>query len=113
MGKENIDKAYLIKLSAQIGLQPFIASLPLGYDTDLDPTGMRLSRNVIQKILLLRSLAHKPRLLIMEEPWQGIEEQYKSNIQDLLLRLENTTIVIATNEEPFARRCDQAIHLHF
>lgn len=113
IGKDDIDKAYVIELSAQIGLQPFIASLPFGYDTELDPTGVRLPRNVIQKILFLRALAHKPRLLVMEEPWQGVEEQYKSNIQHVLLKLESTTVVIATNDESFARRCDQTIHLHF
>jgi ABC-type bacteriocin/lantibiotic exporter with double-glycine peptidase domain len=112
MGKGDIDKSYVIQLSSRIGLQPFIASLPFGYDTDLDPTGMRLPRNVIQKILFLRALAHRPGLLVMEEPWQGIEEQYKSNIQELLLRLENTTVVITTNDQSFARRCNQAIHIH-
>ena len=112
MGQEDIDKAYLIELSTQIGLQPFIASLPSGYDTDLDPTGIRLPRNVIQKILLLRALAHRPRLLVMEEPWQGIEDHNKNNIQELLLGLKSTTVVIATSDDAFARRCDQAIHLH-
>ena len=112
MGQEDIDKAYLIELSTQIGLQPFIASLPSGYDTDLDPTGIRLPRNVIQKILLLRALAHRPRLLVMEEPWQGIEDHNKNNIQELLLGLKSITVVIATSDDAFARRCDQAIHLH-
>ena len=112
MGQEDIDKAYLIELSTQIGLQPFIASLPFGYDTDLDPTGIRLPRNVIQKILLLRALAHRPRLLVMEEPWQGIEDHNKNNIQELLLGLKSITVVIATSDDAFARRCDQAIHLH-
>ena len=112
MGQKDIDKAYLIELSTQIGLQPFIASLPFGYDTDLDPTGIRLPRNVIQKILLLRALAHRPRLLVMEEPWQGIEDHNKNNIQELLLGLKSTTVVIATSDDAFARRCDQAIHLH-
>jgi predicted ABC-type transport system involved in lysophospholipase L1 biosynthesis ATPase subunit len=66
---------------------------------------------VIQKILLLRALAHKPKLLVMEEPWQGIEEQYKSNIQNLLLNLNGTTVVIATNDSAFANRCQQTLQL--
>jgi ABC-type bacteriocin/lantibiotic exporter with double-glycine peptidase domain len=112
LGREGIDQAYIESLAAAVGLQSFIISLPSGYDTDLDPTGKRLPRNVIQKILLLRALAPKPQLLVMEEPWQGIEEQFKSNIQDLLLGLENTTVVIAANDPAFARRCDHIIKLH-
>ncbi|HVG11870.1 MAG TPA: ATP-binding cassette domain-containing protein [Flavisolibacter sp.] len=111
MGRENIDTDYVAKLSEVIGLKPFIASLPFGYDTDLDPTGKRLPRNVIQKILLLRALAHRPRLLLMEEPWQGIEEVFKSSIQNLLLTLENTTVIIATNDPSFNGRCHQVIQL--
>jgi ABC-type bacteriocin/lantibiotic exporter with double-glycine peptidase domain len=111
MGRHDVDKAYVRKLAKEIGLQTFITSLPIGYDTDLDPTGKRLPRNVIQKILLLRALAHKPQLVVMEDPWQGIEEQYKSNIQNLLLRLHETTVIIATNDTSFACRCHQTIQL--
>lgn len=111
MGREHIDPEHVGRLTEIIGLQSFIASLPCGYDTQLDPTGKRLPRNVIQKILFLRALAHKPNLIVMEEPWQGIEEQYKSNIQDLLLQMENTTIIIATNDISFVSRSTQNIHL--
>lgn len=111
MGRDDIDAAYVTGISEIIGLQHFIASLHAGYDTFLDPTGKKLPRNVIQKILLLRALAHRPRLLVMEEPWQGIEEQYKNNIQTLLLQLPNTTVVIATNDPSFTSRTDQNIHL--
>ncbi|HEY0677694.1 MAG TPA: ATP-binding cassette domain-containing protein [Chitinophagaceae bacterium] len=113
MGREDIDRDYVAGLAEEIGLQAYIASLPSGYDTDLDPTGKRLPRNVIQKILLLRAIAHKPRLLVMEEPWQGIEEKYKSIIQNLLLQLNGTTVIIATNDFGFAGRCHQSIQLHF
>jgi ABC-type bacteriocin/lantibiotic exporter with double-glycine peptidase domain len=111
MGREGIDKVYVSQLAAKVGLQSFIAALPFGYDTELDPTGKRLPRNVIQKILLLRALAHKPLLLIMEEPWQGIEEQYKSSIQLLLLQLSHATVIIATNDEWFAKQCGKSIQL--
>jgi ABC-type bacteriocin/lantibiotic exporter with double-glycine peptidase domain len=113
MGRENIDRRYVADLASVIGLQAFIATLPFGYDTDLDPTGTRLPRNVIQKILLLRALGHKPQLLVMEEPWQGIEEVYKTNIQNLLLELQDTTVVIATNDTKFARYCHKTIQLHY
>ena len=44
----------------KVGLNDFIASLKDGYDTMLDPTGKRLPRNVIHKILLVRALAGNP-----------------------------------------------------
>jgi ATP-binding cassette, subfamily B, bacterial len=111
MGRKDVDKKYVGELIQRVGLQQFLSTLPLGYDTLLDPTGRRLPRNVIQKILLIRALAHQPKLLILEEPWQGIEEQYKNDIQNLLFELKNTTIIVATNDEKFGQLCDQRIFL--
>lgn len=110
MGTE-VDKNYINYLFGQTGLNTFLATQPSGYDTELDPTGKRLPRNVIQRILLVRALAHKPVLLIMEEPWRGIEEPVRQAIQQLILQLENTTVIVATNDELFGRQCDQSFHL--
>ncbi|MGZ5189747.1 MAG: peptidase domain-containing ABC transporter [Flavisolibacter sp.] len=111
MGKPGTDKAYINDLCQKIGLQSFLANLPIGYDTELDPAGKRLPRTVVQKILLVRALAHKPSLLIMEEPWQGIEEQYRRSIQDLILNAGNTTVIVATTDTTFSKKCNQIIHL--
>ena len=111
MGRPGTDRVFIAELCDRTGLQPFLATLPAGYDTELDPTGKRLPRSVVQKILLIRALAHRPSLVIMEEPWQGIEDEYRQSIQNLILSLTDTTAVIATTDERFSERCDQTIHL--
>lgn len=111
MGRETSDSEYVRYLCRESGLHRYLATLPLGYDTVLDPTGQRLPRNVIKKILFVRALAAKPMILIMEDPWQGIEEQSRDSIQHLLLHLQHTTVIVATNDETFLHRCDQIIHL--
>ena len=111
MGKPAIDKAFINELCEKTGLHSFLSNLPAGYDTELDPAGKRLPRSVVQKILLVRALAHKPSLLIMEEPWQGIEEEYRLSIQNLILNAGHTTVVVATTDDEFSQKCDQIIHL--
>lgn len=111
LGRTGLDAAYITWLIKEVGLQPFFAALPYGYDTQLEPTGMRLPRNVVQKILLVRALAHKPKLLVMEEPWQNIEDQYTAQIQHLLLGLPDATVIVATRNKSFADRCHTNIHL--
>ena len=112
MGNEAIDRLYVNHLADRIGLMQFIAGLRKGYDTELDPGGARLPLNVVRKILLVRALAHQPKLLLLEEPWQAIEEQYKLQIQDLLMRgLPGTTVIVSTPDEAFARQCHQTIKL--
>ncbi|MGZ8545353.1 MAG: peptidase domain-containing ABC transporter [Flavisolibacter sp.] len=111
MGKPVTDRGYINELCEKTGLLAFLAGLPAGYDTELDPAGKRLPRSVVQKILLVRALAHKPSLLIMEEPWQGIEEAHRRSIQDLVLNNDHSTVIVATTDESFSKRCNQIIYL--
>lgn len=111
MGRPEINREFVQELVQVTGLLDFITSLPMGYDTELDPTGKRLPRNVVQKILMVRALAIKPKLVLMDEPWQGIEEYHKKAIQQFLLNLPTTTVVIASNELWFADKCNKVIHL--
>ncbi len=111
LGAENTDTEYIKWLCKKIGLNNFLSTLPLGFDTQLIPTGKRLPKNVIQKILLLRTLVHKPALIILEEPWQGMEEEQIKSMQQLLMELPETTVIIATNDTLFAKKCDSIIDL--
>jgi ABC-type bacteriocin/lantibiotic exporter with double-glycine peptidase domain len=106
-----VDKDYLNTLVQQTGLDLYLRTLPEGYDTELDPTGKRLPSNVVQKILFVRSLVHQPQLLLLEEPWRGIEEPYHTNIQQLLLNLPGTTVIVTTNDPAFLSKAQQTIHL--
>ncbi|HET7896302.1 MAG TPA: ATP-binding cassette domain-containing protein, partial [Flavisolibacter sp.] len=110
MGRQ-VNQPYLHSLVMQTGLTDFLKTLPQGYDTELDPTGKRLPMNVVQKILLVRALAHQPRLLLLEEPWRGLEEPSRHNIQQLLLTLPQATVMVATNDEAFLRQAQQVIRL--
>jgi ATP-binding cassette subfamily B protein len=107
LGNENISMRDVIQIATQVGLATFIAGLKMGYDTVLDPTGKRLPRSIVHKILLVRALAGKPRLLLLEEPWQDPTNADGQRITDLLMGLENTTLVVVTNDESFAKQCDK------
>jgi ATP-binding cassette, subfamily B, bacterial len=110
MGRE-VDEIHLHDLVHQTGLQTFLQTLPMGYDSQLDPTGKKLPTNVIHKILLVRALVHKPKLLLLEEPWRGIEEPFKSRIQQLLLTLNNATVIVTTTDETFIDQSQLVIRL--
>ncbi len=110
MGNPGIDMQQVIRLFRETGLADFLGTLPAGFDTWLDPTGKRLPRNVINKILLVRALVGQPRLLLLEEPWTHIEAPYRSQIIRLILNeYPKTTILVVSNDAEFASMCDQVI----
>lgn len=112
VGNDSADRRYIIQLIQKTGLQHFISTLKNGFDTELDPTGKRLPQNVVQKLLLVRALAGKPKLLLLDEPFINLEEQTKTSIQNLLLNeLNGVTVIVASNDAAFAKKCDTIIHL--
>ncbi|MFM2137958.1 MAG: hypothetical protein RJA57_265 [Bacteroidota bacterium] len=111
MGNESISRQDVIDLVEKAGLSEFIGSLKQGFDTPLDPTGKRLSRNVSHKILLVRALATRPRLLLLEDPWTGMDDRYRSSIIKLLREIGPATVVVISNDEEFARQCDKVIRV--
>lgn len=112
LGENSISYHDMDKLAGIVGLKPFIDELKEGYNLELQPAGQRLSGRIIKKILLMRALIHNPKILLLEEPWLGLEEQYIKQVQDYLLEeLPGTTILIVSNDEEFSRKCDKVIVL--
>ncbi|NNK80147.1 MAG: ATP-binding cassette domain-containing protein, partial [Flavobacteriales bacterium] len=67
MNRKDVDMEDVRWAINSVGLGSFIENLPKGYDTMMDPTGRRLPRSIIQKLLIARSIADKPRLLLLED----------------------------------------------
>jgi ABC-type bacteriocin/lantibiotic exporter with double-glycine peptidase domain len=112
MGNQYINPAQVILLFEMTGLQDYLATQKQGLNTVLSAAGNRLSEKVLRKILLIRALAGNPKLLLLEEPWQGLEAHQKNAIQQYFLNdLPGTTVLVVSNDKDFANRCDQIIEI--
>ena len=109
LGNKLVSLETVKEISAKTGLTDFIATQKKGYDTLLDPTGKRLPRNVVHRILLVRALAANPRLLLLEEPWINFHENHRKQIMQLLTSLQNTTVVVVSNDDEFIKKCTKRI----
>ncbi len=111
MGKEEVtfdDVKWAVK---HLRLEKFISSLPDGYDTVLDPQGKRLPRSVIQKLLLARAIADKPKLLLLEDVFEHIEEKERREIFDFLTSSENAWTMVTVSSDPYIAMCCDTIGL--
>lgn len=112
MGKEDVTPEKIIEVANKCGLKGFLFTLPDGLDTEIEATGKKLPGSIVRKILLLRALIGEPKLLLLEEPWQGLEQSIKIKLIEYLQNLsKSTTVVIATNDEQFAQLSDHTIYL--
>ena len=80
-----------------LGLGPFIKSLERGYDTMVGPQGQKLPGSVKQKLILARSIADRPRLLLLEDALEHLDELERRRIIDFLFNAEHPWTVVAVS----------------
>jgi ABC-type bacteriocin/lantibiotic exporter with double-glycine peptidase domain len=111
-GRTDITQEELLLVANRAGVSSIIESMPKGYNTMLEPEGQRLPGSVKRKILLARSFAGKPRLLLIEDTLTAQSAQERKQFFDLLFNYcSGVTTVIVTNDEDVAMRCNKVFVL--
>ena len=111
MGNKNITMEEITYLADKIGFTAFIIANKNGYDTRLDPTGNKLSNYVIQNIKLMRALLGKPCLLLLEEPFQHLNDERQKMLMDYFKQESKATIVVISNNKIVQQQADLLITL--
>ncbi len=111
MGNPSITLIQVKDFVERFGLTEFVQSDKQGIYMILDPSGRRLSKEVRQKILLVRALLGRHRLLLLEEPFEYLDESTAEILMKWLKKLNNTTILIASNNEKLTLECDAVLTL--
>jgi len=95
----------------KFGLASFVQSDKNGFDMLLDPVGKRLPKQTKQKILLIRALLGNHRLLLLEEPFEYLDEAKANTLMKWLKNIQNTTILIASDDESLSKECNAVVRL--
>jgi ATP-binding cassette, subfamily B, bacterial len=98
MGDAAVTVDQVQELAEKTGLLHFVQSCPLGYDTLLQPAGSKLSTRTRKNILLLRALLGHQRLLLLEDPFDHLDEPYKTGIINFIKSTKKATVLIASND---------------
>lgn len=86
----NENKEYVLKLLNKYGLKDFIYNYP-----------QSLSGGMRQRVALIRTLALKPDILLMDEPFSALDYQSRVNISNdvyNILKKENKTLILVTHD---------------
>jgi ATP-binding cassette subfamily B protein len=90
----------------------FIQAMPNGYDTIVGERGVTLSGGQRQRIAVARAAVRQARVLILDEPTTGLDEQNVRTVIDALERLaEDRTTMLITHDLQLASRADHIVYL--
>ncbi len=111
MGDSSITNDDLYNITKVTGLETFIEELEIGFDTAIDPAGKKLPEKIKQGVLLARALLSKKSLMLLENPFDGLEKDTIENVKVFMAKSENTTMLVTaashSNDEIF----DKIIYL--
>ncbi len=111
MGDNSITNEELYQLTKSTGLESFIGDLEIGFDTDIDPAGKKLPEKIKQGILLARALFSRKTLLLLENPFDGLEVSVIESVKDMLANLENVTMLVTASNNTHQEIFDKIIYL--
>lgn len=96
-GRPDADDVALQRAIAQAHLEPFIARLPLGLDTQVGERGLKLSGGEKQRVAIARALLKDPPILILDEATSSLDSGAEQSILTALREAAaaRTTLVIA------------------
>jgi len=97
LGTPSVDRAAVDAALREVGLGPFVDSLPQGLDTVVNERGSTFSVGQRQLVSFARALAHNPHFLILDEATSSVDTRTEMMIREALNRLltGRTAIVIA------------------
>jgi ATP-binding cassette subfamily B protein len=85
----------------------FIEGLPLGYETKVGDSGLRVSGGQAQRIAIARALYHDPPLLLFDEATSALDTESERTVKENLDRvLERRTAVVIAHRMSTIRDAD-------
>lgn len=99
MGREKASFENVKWACEAVGLKETIKSYPAGYNTMIDAQGKQFSKGIVDRIILARSIAEKPKLLLIKDLFSSLSDTDRKSIFDFLVDRKNEwTLVIASKD---------------
>ncbi len=96
-GRDGASEADVVAAAENAQIDPFIRSLPLGYESPVGERGLKLSGGEKQRVAIARTMLKAPPILVLDEATSALDSFTEREIQLALERVSRgrTTIVIA------------------
>ncbi len=109
-GDKSIQQKDLNWAIEKAGLLEFVKDQPKGINTFLYPEGQQIPYTISKKIVLARSIVRKPKLLILKDPLDQLNELEAIEIMDFLTSKDSPWALVVVSQDPnWLSRCERKI----
>ena len=108
-----ISRERVLAAARDVNLMPFIDSLPVGLDHQVNERGTTLSAGQRQLLAFARALAHDPQILILDEATSSVDTETEMQIRKAIDRLmEGRTSIVIAHRLSTIQKCDKILVMH-
>jgi ATP-binding cassette subfamily B protein len=101
-GRPGADDAAIVAAARAAGAHAFVEALPAGYATSIGQKGRRLSGGQRQRIALARLLLRDPAVVVLDEPFTGLDRATAAGVREALQRVVAGRTAIVITHDPAA-----------
>lgn len=92
-----VDEAELLRL---LGIEEAVAKLANGYSTRIHAGATDVSESLLQRIGIARALLNRPRILLLDEANNGLDQEGDRHLSELLVYLKGRVTVLLITQRP-------------
>ena len=98
---------------SSVNFLDFVSTLSKGFDQSVRERGNGFSTGQKQLMSFARALAHKPRILILDEATSSVDTETEFRVRDALTRLvEGRTSLVIAHRLSTIQRADRILVMH-
>jgi ATP-binding cassette, subfamily B, multidrug efflux pump len=113
LGTKSISDEDMERAAEEVNVSDFIRSLPHGFNESLRERGAGLSTGQKQLINFARALAHRPRILILDEATSSVDTETEIRVRTALDRMvTGRTSVVIAHRLSTVQRADTILVMH-
>lgn len=112
VGKATIHYPEIVRAIEMVGLNDFINKLPDGLHTHITSGGKGFPESVVQKLILARCIAKKPKMMILNDYFTSFTKDEKIKLMKMLTSEQAPWTLIAVTSDPIIlEACNQVVIL--
>ncbi len=107
VGRRFVDRAAILQALRDVDVHDVVQTMPLGLRSTIINGGANLSAAVASKLLVAQGIVGQPRLLLLDDFFQNLDDDYRLRLIRVLMdRSRPYTVISVSHDADFLAACD-------